>query len=132
MAIPPFDWSEYLKLASELAQRPEESCYRTAVGRAYYYVFHLARKRLDENGFPFIQGASSHKQVWEKYDGSPEYDCRKLGEIAKRLKEKRERADYNDFYPRIGEDIPEVLADARDFAARLTRLDPRYPANPGR
>jgi hypothetical protein len=61
MATEPFDWSEYQKLADELARRPEESCLRTAIGRAYYYVFHLAKKRVEANGFYIIRGADTHK-----------------------------------------------------------------------
>lgn len=131
MATEPFDWSEFQKLADELAKRPEESCLRTAIGRAYYYVFHLARKRIEANGFFIIRGADTHKQVWEKYNSSLEFDCKKLGEIANRLKEKRQRADYEEHYARIGDDLPAVLAEARDFAARIARLNPRFPVNTG-
>jgi uncharacterized protein (UPF0332 family) len=121
-----FDWSDYFKLASELAKRTEDSCRRTAIGRAYYYIFHLARKRIEANGFTIFPGGDSHKQVWEKYTGNVESDCKKLGEIAKRLKEKRQRADYDDFYARLGDDMPAILADAEDFADRLART-PRSP-----
>jgi uncharacterized protein (UPF0332 family) len=131
MAAQPFDWSDYYKLAGELARRTEDSCRRTAIGRAYYYVFHLARKRIEANGFTIFAGGDSHKQVWEKYAGSAEADCRKLGEIAKRLKEKRQRADYEDFYARLGDDMPAILADAKDFADRLARLPARLPVNSG-
>jgi len=131
MATEPFDWSEYQKLADELARRPEESCLRTAIGRAYYYVFHLAKKRVEANGFYIIRGADTHKQVWEKYNNSLEFDCKKLGEIANRLKEKRLRADYEEHYARIADDLQIVLTEARDFAARIARLHPRFPVNTG-
>jgi uncharacterized protein (UPF0332 family) len=131
MPTEPFDWSDYFKLAGELAKRTEDSCRRTAIGRAYYYVFHLARKRIEANGFTLFPGGDSHKQVWEKFSGSAEADCKKLGEIAKRLKEKRQRADYDDFYARLGDNVPAVLADAQDFAYRLARLPSRLPANIG-
>ncbi|MEO6801771.1 MAG: hypothetical protein ABI197_00855 [Granulicella sp.] len=129
MTTEPFDWTELSKLADELAKRPEESCRRTAVGRAYYFVFHLARKRIIDNGYRIVPGGNSHKQVWDKYTDSPELDCRKLGEIAKRLKEKRERADYSDAYPRLEDDLPQILASAQEFASQLASLNPRLPAN---
>jgi len=131
MATPPFDWTDFQKLARELAKRPQESCLRTAVGRAYYFAFHLARKRVIENGFAITPREDSHKQVWEKYSGSPEFECKKLAEIAMRLKGKRQRADYEEHYSRISEDAPQVIADAEDFANRLARLPPRLPANTG-
>lgn len=130
MAPLPFDWSQYFRLADELARRPEESALRSALSRAYYYVYHLALQRAQANGFIIVSGEATHKQLWRNFNGSPEPDCRKLAEIAGRLKEKRERADYDDNYKRLADEIPEMLADAQDFAARLQRLDPRHP-NPG-
>jgi uncharacterized protein (UPF0332 family) len=129
MPTQPFDWSDYFKLAGELANRTEDSCRLTAIGRAYYYVFHLARARIEANGFAIFPGGDSHKQVWEKYTGNAESDCKKLGEIAKRLKEKRQRADYEDFCARLGDDMPAILADAQDFADRLAKLPARLPTN---
>ena len=130
MAPLPFDWSQYFRLADELARRPEESALRSALSRAYYYVYHLALQRAQANGFIIVSGEATHKQMWRNFNGSPEPDCRKLAEIAGRLKEKRERADYDDNYKRLADEIPEMLADAQDFAVRLQRLDPRHP-NPG-
>jgi len=123
----PFDWFQYFRLADELAKRPEDSALRSALSRAYYYVFHLALQRAQINGFTISPGESTHKQLWRNFDSSPEPDCRKLAQIAGRLKEKRERADYDDNYRRLADDIPEMLNDARDFATRLQRLNPRYP-----
>lgn len=127
MAAQPFDWSEYFKLAGELAKRKDEAALRSALSRAYYYVYHLALSRALDNGFTTRSGEGTHTQMWRNYSGSPEPDCRKLAEIGGRLKEKRERADYNQIYARIHEEIPDMLADAQDFAARLQKLNPRFP-----
>jgi hypothetical protein len=123
----PFDWLQYFTLADELANRPDESARRSALSRAYYYVYHLALRRAQSNGFTTSAGEATHKQLWRNFNGSPHPECQKLAQIAGRLKEKRERADYNDDYRRLADDIPEMLADAQDFAARLDRLDPRHP-----
>jgi hypothetical protein len=122
-----FDWSEYLKLAQELAARKEEACLRSSLSRAYYCVFNLALIRAQQNGFVSIQGESTHGQLWRLFSQSPEPECINLGQIALRLKEKRERADYRPVYRRIEEEVPQVLADAQDFAARLGRLAQRHP-----
>lgn len=127
MAAQPFDWSQYFRLAEELAQRPEESALRSALSRAYYYVFHLALQRAQSNGFAFSDAEGTHKQLWRIFKLSPEPDCQKLGEIAGRLKEKRRRADYEEHYRRLVDEIPVMLTDAQDFAARLQRLNPRHP-----
>jgi hypothetical protein len=93
-----FDRYQYYELADELSKRAEESCPRITIGRAYYYAFHLARKRITDNRFFVSAGAASHKQVWEKFEGSPDNRCRSLGALAKFLKEKRQRADYDPTY----------------------------------
>lgn len=127
MAAQPFDWSEYFRLADELAKRQDEAALRSALSRAYYYVYHLALKRAVDNGFATKSGEGTHTQMWRNFSGSPEPDCRKLAEIGGRLKEKRERADYNHFYARIHEEISEMLSDAQEFAVRLEKLNPRFP-----
>jgi uncharacterized protein (UPF0332 family) len=131
MSMTSFDWTRFRDLGEELTRRQEEVAHRTAIGRLYYYVFHLARQRVIQNGFHVLAGVDSHKQVWEKYTNSPEPECQKLGEIAKRLKERRVRADYSDTYVRVKEDAAQVLEDTQMFADKLSRLSPRLPANSG-
>jgi uncharacterized protein (UPF0332 family) len=127
MATPPFDWSQLFTLAQELGLRAEESCHRTAMGRAYYYVYHLALARALDNGLVVRSGEGTHTQMWRNYNSSPDLDTRRLGQIAQRLKEKRERADYNQHYARLEEDIPVMLADAQDFVNKLAVLPARFP-----
>ena len=130
MATQPFDWAQYQKVAGELSTHAEECYLRTSISRAYYYVFHLGRKRVRDNGFTLNRG-DAHKQVWEKFGDSPDPRCRKLAEDAKRLKEKRELADYEPFYPRIEKDAPVVVGLASQFASDLTKLDAALPRNIG-
>jgi hypothetical protein len=131
MATTPFDWPDYLTLADELAKRTEEYCLRTAISRAYYYAYHLARKRVIDNGFIIVRGGDTHKQVWEKFDNSPEWACKKLHSLAKILKDKRQQADYDEVYPRIKDEFPEILNLTRKFALQLSELNVRLPVNTG-
>jgi hypothetical protein len=130
MATQPFDWAQYHKVATELSTDDEECYLRTSISRAYYYVFHLGRKRVNDNGFTLFRG-DAHKQVWEKFGNSPDARCRKLAEDGKRLKEKREQADYEMYYPRIDKDAPVVVGLAAQFAADLAKLDASLPRNTG-
>ena len=123
----PFDRSQFLTLAAELAERTDEASLRSALSRTYYYVYHLALKRADDNGFKHLPGEAMHAQLWRLFNDNPEPDCRKLAEIGARLKDERQRADYNTIFARIQDEVPDVLADARDFAARLSRLPSRHP-----
>ena len=127
MPAAPFDWSNYLMLADELGSRFEEAALRSAVSRAYYYVYHLALERAERNGFAPIRGESTHVQLWRLFKKSPEPTCVNLAEIALRLKEKRERADYNNSFIRLADEIQPLLTDARAFAVMLSGLAPRHP-----
>src|SRR5690349_7324036 len=97
------------------------------MSRAYYYVYQLALQRAHANGFQTIAGEGTHQQLWRSFSDSPEPACRRLAEIAKRLKEKRERADYQNTYRRINDEIPEMLRDAQTFATDLGALNVRFP-----
>jgi uncharacterized protein (UPF0332 family) len=121
------DWADYCKLAKELANREEEACLRSSLSRACYYTFHIARIRAKRNGFAPVKNESTHNRLWRLYSKSPESECILLGQMALRLKEKRERADYERIYKRIDEEAPEVLRDVQDFA-RLARLRARHPS----
>lgn len=125
-----FDWSEYLGLARELANRKEESCLRTSISRAYYFVYNLALNRAKVNGYVPAPGESSHAQLWRLFGQNPDAECQRLSQTALRLKRNRERADYEPIYSRISDDVEVVLSDAAAFAGALNRLPSRHP-NPG-
>ncbi|MBB5057737.1 uncharacterized protein (UPF0332 family) [Granulicella aggregans] len=122
MGTEPFDWTNYQVLANELVLRTEESCLRTAIGRAYYFALHSARKCLLDNGRALEKGANSHQWVWNQFAKSENEDCKKLAQIASRLKQKRITADYEDQYHRISDDAEQVISAAQDFASRLALL----------
>ena len=122
-----FNWSGYLHLAEELSKRSDEASLRSALSRAYYYVYHLALERAEANDFKPIHGEGTHTQLWRLFILSPEPACKQLAILAGRLKEKRERADYNKNFSRIEEEVPEVLLDAHNFAAQLEKLPTRHP-----
>ena len=129
MAAGPFNWIAYFTLANELAARnDDEAALRTAISRAYYYVYHLALQRAQGNNFKIQEGdGGTHQQLWRIFSGSPDPECKRLGHIASRLREKRVRADYNANFARVSEEVPALIGDAQDFANRLANLPPRLP-----
>jgi uncharacterized protein (UPF0332 family) len=131
MATAPFSWANYLTLATELSERAEEHCLRTAISRAYYYVFHLARQRVEDNEFYIAKGENSHRQVWEKFERDPDVRCQKLYIKARQIQDKRKRADYDLTYPKIEAEFPALIDLAKKFAQDLDALDKRLPANTG-
>lgn len=122
-----FDWTQYLRLAEELSARSEESCLRSSLSRAYYCVYNVALMRAEQNGFRREKGESAHSQLWRLFSESPVRECTDLGQIALRLRDKRQRADYEANYRRINEEVDQVLADARRFIEKLQNLPARHP-----
>jgi uncharacterized protein (UPF0332 family) len=127
MASATFNWSQYFRLAGELGSTTDEAYLRSALSRAYYYVYHMALKRAEANSYKPLPNEGTHSQLWRLFGSSPEPDCQRLAAIALRLKEKRERADYESHYARVADDVPAVLAEAQQFVAMLNRLPARHP-----
>jgi hypothetical protein len=122
-----FDWNAYLTLSEELSTRSDEAALRTAISRAYYFVYQTAKRREAVKQYRFSNEGKSHDDLWELYDRNTSQECKRLARIGKRLKLRRVDADYSAYYPRIEEDITTVLQDAKDCAAILVALDPKYP-----
>lgn len=69
-----FDWEEYLELAKFLNRRDDEASKRSAISRAYYASFCVARNWLMANHpeFSIPHTAAAHKVVWDKFRESSE------------------------------------------------------------
>jgi len=123
-----FDWPEFLELARTLSRGTGEAAHRTAISRAYYYVYHLAQQRALRNGLVLNWDDSQHKKTWQFSIASPDFSCKQVGLLGQRLKERRVKADYKHVYGgRIAEELADTFQAADGFAAQLGRLDPRLP-----
>lgn len=94
-----FDWTEYLRLAEELAglsQTPsaQEAKFRSAVSRAYYAAYCHARNRLGFPMPPHVQ--SEHTYVWNEYRRSADIVRKQIGKDGALLRRHRNKADYDD------------------------------------
>lgn len=126
----PFDWQEFLNLAETLLQTNTDAAHRSAISRAYYSIFNVARERAERNNcvFPPDADGGMHKKCWNVYKRGPDPTCKQLGVDGGRLAETRVRADYkNGDYVRLAEEAAQVIRDARSFRNRLNALDQRYP-----
>lgn len=122
-----FGWDDYLRLATRLASEEDEAAHRTAISRAYYFVFHLARRRAVDNRC--VESKASHTQIWACYENSSDTACKKLGIDGRRLHEKRKNADYDlPFKGRLGDEVQDALHKASEFTNRLLVLDPTQPS----
>jgi uncharacterized protein (UPF0332 family) len=89
-----FEWEDYLVLAEDLSTDNDEAALRSAVSRAYYAAFNIARDFLSINGFVVSENkASVHHEVWNEYErrGDTWATVYKYGDA---LKKQRRDADY--------------------------------------
>lgn len=122
-----FDWNGYLDLAVDMQGRSDEASLRTGISRAYYFVYNAARIRPAVAGYRLDPNLPVHEELWALYERN-DGECRRLAIIAKRLKHKRVKADYQDLsYYRVADDLKGVITDAKDCAVILSRLDASLP-----
>ena len=98
-----YNWNSFLELAKELKNGAEDAeikdaRLRTAISRAYYCAFHLARNFLRdvEADQGLTNDGYDHIYVKEKFKDDDNQERRKIGTSLERLKSNRTKADYRD------------------------------------
>lgn len=108
-----FDWTKFLALAEILSQRPDdEAAARSAVSRAYYAAFHVARDEIDPNRDRAARRGSDHGRVAELVGRMDLEAALQL----RRLRNQRNAADYDAEWV---EDSVEEVQFALDRARRV-------------
>jgi uncharacterized protein (UPF0332 family) len=127
----PFDWTNFFVLAEDLARNNDEASKRSAISRAYYFVFHLAFARAESTAGQYRAGEPSHQWCWDKYANTyvatRDRVCNQIWLAGDRMKRSRMKADYKDEIPRLDDEVTRTLEEARQFPDQLAALDPRYP-----
>ena len=115
-----FSWREYLRLASELAERKsEEASIRSAVSRAYYAAFHTAANhRAARSSLPTRGG--SHGSVWLALMDSNVPTWQRAGNIGHKLMKFRHEVDYRDTVPNLRFRVGDAIRWADDILRLLT------------
>ena len=116
-----FDWRSFLVLAEGLAAHStDENALRTAISRAYYAVFTVARNRLRDHEC-WHPGRDPHTRVWATYRNSESLICQRIGDRGFNLRDRRHRADYDDdIGPHVARQASAAIRIAREI---LTLLD---------
>ncbi|WP_445174870.1 HEPN domain-containing protein [Microcoleus sp.] len=130
-----FDWSEYLNLAQELAATNSdcsgnrEAKLRSAISRAYYSAFCLARNYLrdiekDRTLLDKNRNINKHQYVAEAFidHRSKNRNMVKIGENLSRLRGIRNNADYEDTMFNLPTQATTALKLADNIIALLSKL----------
>ena len=75
-----FRWTEYLRLARELAFRDNEAAMRSAVSRSYYAAYHAARHHMAAAGAESSR-YGPHQAVWNELAASGNPSWKKAGTL---------------------------------------------------
>lgn len=119
----PFDWTEFLVVADDLASRgADEATARTAIGRAYYAAFGSARRHLGQAGVTIPQTGAAHPLVWETFHRSPDRVRRRIANRGRQLLRRRRQADYDDHYPMTTTEVERSVGWARKLLHDLRSL----------
>ena len=126
-----FAWAAYLTLAEALFRErvtfaDKEACCRAAISRAYYAAFGAARNHArDSEGLTLSHTASDHQSVPRHYRQGSNLHRRAINAHLRRLRDERNRADYND--PNI-QQVDDVARNALNRARQVfTLLDQLRP-----
>ncbi|HET9185419.1 MAG TPA: hypothetical protein VFN82_04675 [Solirubrobacterales bacterium] len=120
-------WDSYVVLAGSLVGDELESSQRSAVSRAYYGVFNLARRRLEGHGIP-IDNRRAHDRVWRTFKAAegatPDTtaEWRMIGELGAALRRLRNQSDYADVVPDLGRESVKAVAAAERIVALLEEI----------
>src|SRR5206468_203033 len=86
---------DYLLLAESLVQTGDEEDWRTAVSRAYYAAFHVARELLLNLNFAVPRAAQAHSYLWLRLSNCGDAQIQYAGADLDDLHRRRNQADYD-------------------------------------
>jgi uncharacterized protein (UPF0332 family) len=90
------NWRDFLLLASRLALNAGEADWRTAVSRAYYAAFHVARLMFADLNFTVPRADRAHQYLVYRLSNCGESAVEQAGRDLDTLRRLRNRADYDD------------------------------------
>lgn len=105
------DGHDFIRLAGKLCVLAggDESSFRTTISRAYYGVFHLAKRFLEELGFSIVANENAHGFLRKHLLNCGHPIALGAGRILVDLHKNRIRADY---------DLEDQRLESADFARR--------------
>lgn len=125
-----FNWKEYYRLAERLTERDvklkefsREACLRSAIGRAYYFLFNTAKKYAT-NGklspkFKLTGSAQDHGELAQYFKKKNDANLEKVGRVLSRTRRWREKCDYENKFPKLEQRTKKALRDIKKACENL-------------
>jgi len=114
------NWRDFLSLAARSAAAATEADWRTAVSRAYYAAFHVARQLMADLNFTVPRADRAHQYLAFRLSNCGESVVASAGRDLETLRRLRNRADYDD-QPAVTQ--PQATAAVRLAEAVIQVLD---------
>jgi uncharacterized protein (UPF0332 family) len=89
------DGRDFLEVADDLITAMREADWRSAVSRAYYASFHVARQLLQDCGFQVPIADKAHAYLWRRLSNGGHADLQHAGQDLNALRTARNWADYD-------------------------------------
>src|SRR5713101_728199 len=86
---------DFLTLAKALANETTEADWRSAVSRAYYGAFHVARQLLEDLGFTVPQADRAHAYLWLRLSNCGHAQLKEAGRAVNDLRRERNWSNYD-------------------------------------
>lgn len=131
-----FNWKGYLELARVLVQEDipvpsREAKYRSAISRAYYAAFNVARLYGEYmSGSRFVGDATIHRDVIQwffEHNNTNSRLCKVISDDLDRLRRDRNQADYADTYRHGLTDAEQKAKESLIMAQRIINNIGRLP-----
>jgi uncharacterized protein (UPF0332 family) len=129
---PDFEWVHFLRLAEQLndlvvANVDVEAQQRSAISRAYYAAFNLAKGYLESEGYgPYAEDASAHGEVKRAFNRTEDRVRKSIGQRLDALRESRNWSDYNTVVAANWSDLAKIaISRATEIEKSLQALATR-------
>ena len=109
---------DFLTLAQTLATSGTEAAWRSAISRAYYGAFHVARELLENLRFVVPRGDQAHAYLWLRLYNCGDPQVGRAGSELNQLRGERNRADY-DLHRPISSAVAASQAQAADRVIQI-------------
>ncbi|HEV3118847.1 MAG TPA: HEPN domain-containing protein [Gemmataceae bacterium] len=104
---------DFLTLAQALLKESTEVAWRSAVSRAYYAAFHVARELLQDLGFVVPKAERAHAYLWRRLSNCGDPRLQAAGHEINDLRGDRNEADYD-----LRLSLAQTIADGQVRTAR--------------